>query len=134
MISSLNSQSSFDATRELDEKLSRRFISLDPSGYFLIRLDQSTNEIVVEHFNNEIDELGRAIDPATGKPIPCKKTNVPRQASKIYRGRSAKEVGIKLTETDGPKLISRLDHALYLGRELQKAEACLLNGKPYIQD
>ncbi|MCF8135408.1 MAG: DUF4346 domain-containing protein, partial [Synechococcus lacustris] len=30
--------------------------------------------------------------------------------------------------------ISKLDHALYLGRELQRAEACLENGNDYVQD
>jgi dihydropteroate synthase len=38
-----------------------------------------------------------------------------------------------LTEGDRVPL-SRLDHALYLGRELQKAELCLERGEPYIQD
>jgi len=27
-----------------------------------------------------------------------------------------------------------MDHALYLGRELQKAEECLYNCQPYTQD
>jgi dihydropteroate synthase len=52
----------------------------------------------------------------------------------VYRGRSAKELGIALTEGDGPHPLSRLDHALYLGRELQKAEQCLAAGLPYVQD
>ena len=39
-----------------------------------------------------------------------------------------------LTEGDGPLPLSRLDHALYLGRELQKAERCLDDGSDYIQD
>jgi dihydropteroate synthase len=30
--------------------------------------------------------------------------------------------------------MSRLDHALYLGRELQRAERCLEDGSDYIQD
>jgi dihydropteroate synthase len=30
--------------------------------------------------------------------------------------------------------LSRLDHALYLGRELQKAELCLEQGIDYVQD
>ena len=52
----------------------------------------------------------------------------------MYRGRTAKELGIALTEGDGPHPLSRLDHTLYLGRELQKAEACLESGNDYIQD
>ena len=74
-----------------------------------------------------------AIDPDTGKPIPCNQP-VTRTPLKIYRGRSAKELGIKLTEGEGPHPLSKLDHALYLGRELQKAEGCLLQGTNYIQD
>ena len=31
-------------------------------------------------------------------------------------------------------LISRLDHAAYLGRELARAESALENGGPYVQD
>jgi dihydropteroate synthase len=38
-----------------------------------------------------------------------------------------------LTEGEAVPL-SRLDHALYLGRELQKAERCLDTGEPYVQD
>ena len=52
----------------------------------------------------------------------------------MFRGRTAKELGIALTEGDGPFPLSRLDHALYLGRELQKAELCLEQGIPYVQD
>ena len=32
------------------------------------------------------------------------------------------------------KLLSRLDHATYLGRELARAERSLLSGEPYVQD
>jgi dihydropteroate synthase len=39
-----------------------------------------------------------------------------------------------LTEGEGPHPISCLDHALYLGRELQKAEFSLEHGSEYIQD
>ena len=49
-------------------------------------------------------------------------------------GRTAKELGIALTEAEGPLPVSCLDHALYLGRELQKAEACLKAGVAYTQD
>jgi tetrahydromethanopterin S-methyltransferase subunit A len=31
-------------------------------------------------------------------------------------------------------LISRLDHAAYLGRELARAEYALSSGEPYVQD
>ena len=118
----------------LDDRLSQRFIALDPSGYFLIKLDTDAGELVLEHYGNTIDEKGLARDSDTGEVLSCKGGNGPRQPSTIYRGRSAKQVGIQLTEGDSPHPLSRLDHALYLGRELQKAEQCLREGCSYVQD
>ena len=117
----------------LDAHLSRRFIQLDPSGYFLIALDPLTNELVVEHFSNDIDEKGRATDPDSGEVLRCSGGSK-RIPQNVYRGFSAKQVGALMTEGEGPHPISRIDHALYLGRELQRAETCLLSGTPYIQD
>ena len=118
----------------LDERLSQRFIALDPSGYFLIKVDADAGELVLEHYGNTIDEKGLARDSETGEVLSCKGGNGPRRPTAIHRGRSAKQLGIHLTEGDGPHPLSRLDHALYLGRELQKAEQCLREGKTYVQD
>jgi len=119
--------------KHIDENYSSRHIALDPKGYFLIQVNQEQNELIVEQFSNNIDEKGIAKDPKTGKPLKC--TNgAKRTPIKIFKGKTAKEVGIQLTEGNAPFPISKLDHALYLGRELQKAEDCLINGKPYIQD
>ena len=117
----------------LDEKLSKRQIELDPKGYFLIKIEYLTNELILEHYLNNIDKQGRAVDPESGKLIGCK-TKRSNQPSNIYRGKSAKEVGIKISEGNGQYPISRLDHAIYIGRELQRAEECLRSGKQYIQD
>ncbi len=117
----------------IDNLHSKRFISLDPSGYFLIKLKRDNQEIIVEHYDNEIDKSGIAIDPETGEPIDCNNGKA-RLPIKIYKGRSAKEVGIQLTEGKEPYPISRLDHALYIGRELQKAEFSLVQDLPYLQD
>ena len=117
----------------LDDQLSQRFIALDPSGYFLIKVDADAAELVVEHYSNDVDDQGRATDPETGEVLACRGGG-PRQACRSFRGRTAKELGIALTEGDGPHPLSRLDHALYLGRELQKAEICLKNGVTYVQD
>ena len=122
-----------NAINKIDDELSTRFIELDPTGYFLIRIDTDSNELVAEHFSNDIDEHGRAIDPETGEILACR-GGEPRKPKKIYRGQTAKQLGIQLTEGEGPFPLSRLDHALYLGRELQKAEFCLINRKSYIQD
>ncbi len=119
--------------QSLDEALSQRFIALDPSGYFLIKVDAAAGELVAEHYANGIDERGLATDPDTGEVISCRGSD-PRAPLATYRGRSAKELGIALTEGEGPHPLSRLDHALYLGRELQKAEHCLVAGLPYVQD
>ncbi len=117
----------------LDDKLSKRQIKLDPKGYFLIKIEQTTNELILEHYLNDIDKKGYAIDPESGETIGCK-TKRRNQPSNIYRGKSAKQLGIQISEGHGPFPISRLDHAIYIGRELQRAEQCLLTGKQYIQD
>ena len=119
--------------RSLDEGLSQRFIALDPAGYFLIKLDREAGELIAEHYSNAIDDRGLATDPETGEVISCKGAG-PRAPVTIYRGRSAKELGMALTEGEGPHPLSCLDHALYLGRELQKAELALETSAPYIQD
>ena len=122
-----------NACVQLDDQLSQRFIALDPLGYFLIRVDAAAAELVVEHYGNTIDEQGLARDPDSGKVIACRQGG-PRKPSAVLRGRTAKEVGIALSEGEENYFLSRLDHALYLGRELQKAEQCLKDGSTYIQD
>ena len=117
----------------LDIKLSKRQIELDPKGYFLIKIEPKTNELILEHYLNDIDQKGRAIDPKSGEPIGCK-TKSRNQPNNIYRGKSAKQLGIQISEGHGPFPISHLDHAIYIGRELQRAEQCLITGKQYIQD
>jgi len=117
----------------VDAKLSKRQIKLDPKGYFLIKIEPKTNELILEHYLNDIDQKGRAIDPKSGEPIGCK-TKSRNQPNNIYRGKSAKQLGIQISEGHGPFPISHLDHAIYIGRELQRAEQCLITGKQYIQD
>ena len=117
----------------LDDKLSKRQIELDPNGYFLVKIDFLSNELILEHYLNNIDQKGRAIDPESGEPIGCK-TKSKNQPSKIFKGKTAKEVGIQISEGVGQFPISRLDHAIYIGRELQRAEQCLKTGVEYIQD
>jgi hypothetical protein len=36
-----------EAREELDERLSQRFIALDPKGYFLIKVDSGSAELVL---------------------------------------------------------------------------------------
>ena len=122
-----------EACKALDDQLSQRFIALDPAGYFLIKLDREASELVVEHYRNDVDERGLATDPETGEVLSCRGGG-PRTPAQVYRARSAKEMGIHLTEGEGPHPLTCLDHALYLGRELQRAELALLSGGDYVQD
>ena len=95
-----------EGTSTLDDQLSQRFIELDPSGYFLIKLDAEAGEIIAEHYSNDLDERGRATDPETGEVLACRGGG-PRSPSRSFRGRTAKELGIALTEADGTLPVSR---------------------------
>lgn len=117
----------------IDDKLSQRYIDLDPKGYFVIYLDQSAGLICAKHFTNVINEKGLAVDPETGKPIPVR-GKVERTPNTIFTGRTAKELCIKIFEEADPCLVTMLDHAAYLGREFIRAQIALLNGKKYVQD
>ena len=118
--------------KTIDIKLSNREIDLDPLGYFIIKIDLISKRILVEHYLNNIDGEGIAIDPITNKPIECGSKDK-RKYNKIFYGNTAKEIGILITEKED-NLISKFDHALYLGRELQRAEECILKNTKYIQD
>ena len=122
-----------EALTAIDEKLSKRHIDLDPDGYFIIYLDREAGLICAKHFSNVINDRGLAVDPQTGKPIPVR-GKVERTHTKIYQGRTAKEICIEIFEQDQPCPISRLDHAAYLGREFVRAEEALVSGKEYVQD
>lgn len=125
-----------DATQlqALDNQLSKRYIELDPSGYFLIYLDTEQNLICAKHFTNTINEKGLACDPETGKPLSVRGGNQ-RVHTRLYTGRTAKELCIAIFEDpENPCPLSYLDHAAYLGREFVRAEAALTTGLPYVQD
>ena len=128
----MDSSKSFDEKINIDDNLSNRYIDLDPNGYFIIKVDFEENIIILEHFLNNINDDGYALDPETNEPIKCDSQNK-RVSNEVFKGISAKQLGILITE-ERNDLISRFDHALYLGRELQKAEECLYNRSPYIQD
>lgn len=80
---------------------------LDPAGYFVVIPDRTQQQLVLEHYSNK-GILNRVFTSDT--------------AASLYM-----QV-IKL------ELISRLDHAAYLGRELARAEHALTSGEKYIQD
>jgi dihydropteroate synthase len=119
---------------QLDDKLSQRFIELDPGGYFLIYLDTAKRLICAKHFANVINDKGLACDPETGEPLPCNGGSL-RSHTHVYTARTAKELCIALFEgSDRPCPVTRMGHAAYLGREFVRAEMALLSGQEYIQD
>ena len=128
----MDCKNSFDEKTMIDNNLSNRYIDLDPNGYFIIKVDFEENNIILEHFLNNINDDGYALDPETNEPIKCDSQNK-RVSNEVFKGISAKQLGIMITE-ERNDLITRFDHALYLGRELQKAEECLYKKLPYIQD
>ena len=79
----------------------------DPAGYFVIFIDRVRNRLSLEHYRNN------------------------GVLTTIIEGRSAAELYMT---SIGRGLLSRLDHAAYLGRELARAEHALLSGEAYVQD
>ena len=122
-----------DNLKAIDDKLSQRYIELDPAGYLIIYIDQEQGLIFAKHLTNVIDERGLAVDPETGKVIPVK-GKVERTQTTVYSGRTAKELSIKIFEETKPCPITMLDHAAYLGREFVRAEIALAAGQEYVQD
>jgi tetrahydromethanopterin S-methyltransferase subunit A len=82
-------------------------LTLDPAGYFIIYPDARRHILVVEHYTN-------------AGVLDC-----------MIEGRSPAALSTTLIER---QLLTRLDHAAYLGRELARAEQALLTGTAYIQD
>jgi dihydropteroate synthase len=119
--------------KAIDDKLSKRYIDLDPGGYYIIYLDREQGLICAKHFTNVINEQGLAVDPETGKVIPAK-GKVNRTAETLFTARTAKELCVKIFEEDRSCPITMLDHAAYLGREFMRAESALVSGEEYIQD
>jgi dihydropteroate synthase len=122
-----------EALQAIDDRLSRRFIALDPGGYFIIYLDPEAQRICAKHYSNIITAQGLAADPETGEVIPVK-GKVERTPTQVYSARTAKELCVQIFEKTKPCPITMLDHASYLGREFMRAEYALLHGEEYIQD
>ena len=78
----------------------------DRMGYFIIKTEE--NEIVVEHHL-----------------LDGRKTNF------IFKGTDATEIYRRILNEN---LVSRYDHAAYLGKELARAEIALKAGKQYEQE
>lgn len=79
----------------------------DPAGYFVVYPDRARRRIVLEHYTNA-GVLHAIVEGDREGAI---------YATAIDRG-----------------LLSRMDHAAYLGRELARANRALETGEPYVQD
>lgn len=79
----------------------------DPAGYFVLYVDRARSLLALEHYRK-----GGMLDA-------------------VLEGTSAAELYTPVIEQG---LLSRLDHAAYLGRELARAERSLAAGEPYVQD
>jgi len=82
-------------------------LTLDKAGYFVIYPERRTKKLVVEHYTNQ-------------GVLDC-----------MMEGNST---GALYTEAIERNLVTRLDHAAYLGRELGRAQQSLLQGTPFVQD
>jgi tetrahydromethanopterin S-methyltransferase subunit A len=86
--------------------LPERMVS-DPAGYFVVYPDRARQLLSLEHYrNNGVLDL-------------------------VIEGRTAAELYSAAVDNE---LLSRLDHAAYLGRELARAEHALESGDTYVQD
>ena len=93
----MDSSKSLDEKIKIDNNLSKRYIDLDPKGYFTIKVDLEENKIILEHFLNNINDDGYALDPETNEPIKCDSQNK-RVSNEVFKGNSAKQLGILITE------------------------------------
>ena len=80
---------------------------LDPAGYFVVYPEPRRNALVLEHYTNQ-GVLDAVLEGQT--------------AGALYQAAITR------------RIISRLDHAAYLGRELAHAERSLHDGTVYVQD
>jgi tetrahydromethanopterin S-methyltransferase subunit A len=80
---------------------------LDPAGYLVVTPDRRRGLIALEHYGN--DGVLRT----------------------VVEGKQAEDLAATVLRE---KLVTRLDHAAYIGRELTRAEIALREGKPYNQD
>ena len=119
----------------VDSVLSTRSLEMDAKGYFIIRVKAGQPEpIVLEYHSCKTNAKGEVVDPVTDEVIPCH-GDVQRPPARVVRGRTAKEVQVRMFEAPGGgELVSSPMHACYVGRELQKAEQCLAAGTPYQMD
>lgn len=82
-------------------------LTLDGAGYFVVYPDPRVQRLIVEHYTNQ-GVLNCVLEGMT--------------------------TGALYSEAIKRELLTRLDHAAYLGRELARAQQSLLDGTPFVQD
>ena len=100
-----NSAHVYEQDFEKLEKVNMLDCNLDDRGYFIINLDREEKQIIVTLMNN------------SNQPV------------KTFKDNKVKP----LLDSCQP-YISEISHALYMGREIQKAKNCLDSGEKYVQD
>ncbi len=98
---------SSESIPRIEAKHTERDYVPDPKGYFIIHLNRERQEIIVEHH----DINGRI--------------------TKIIAGKKADDLYHTIVREG---LVSRLEHAAYLGRELAKAQLAIKKNLDYVQD
>ena len=96
-----------DTPIERIQVLEPKRLTLDKAGYFVVYPDTRSKRLVVEHYTNN-------------GVLNC-----------VLEGGST---GALYCEAIERQLLTRLDHAGYLGRELARAEQSLLTGAHFVQD
>ena len=100
-----NSAHVYEQDFEKLEKINMLDCNLDERGYFIINLDREEKKIVITLMNN----LNHPV-----KTFKDSKVNTLLDLCQPY--------------------ISEISHALYMGREGQRAKYCLDTGEKYVQD
>ncbi len=95
------------SSAEVSEAREPQRLVLDPAGYFVVYPDARSKRLALEHYTN-------------AGLLNC-----------VMEGTTPAALYASAIERD---LLTRLDHAAYLGRELARAEESLRTGKPYVQD
>jgi tetrahydromethanopterin S-methyltransferase subunit A len=79
----------------------------DPAGFFVVYPDRRLRRLIMEHYTKD-------------GVLDC-----------MVEGKTPAALAAEVIER---RLVTRLDHAAYLGRELARAERTMETGEPYIQD
>ena len=117
----------------LDKFLSARKLNMDEKGYFMMKVDHDRGVVRATYHSCIKNENGEICD-VRGKKISCSGDNRPEPMI-AFEARTAKELTVEIFERweHAGELVS-VGHAAYVGREAQRAEACLFAGQFYQQD